>query len=103
MKNILILLIVILSFSSCKKESYFEATVLGIGSCGQRTLQFEESLANIGYSPDNIYMSNELPETYQIEGSRVQVQLREPILNEFFLCPDYGIRYRQIHITNIKD
>ncbi|MGB0885700.1 MAG: hypothetical protein ACPGVH_04820 [Chitinophagales bacterium] len=103
MKFFIPLFIIVLSFTSCKKDKYFEATVLEKGSCGQRLLQFEENLSNVTESISNIYMCNELPEIMQITGLKIRIKYREPQNDEYFLCPDFGIKYKQIFITNIEE
>lgn len=103
MKNIIVLLIVILSFSSCKKEQYFEATVLERSYCDKVLLQFDNSLADIGESDSNTYRSNELSAKMNIIGSKILVKYRIPKNDEIFNCPTIGVSYRQIFVTEITN
>ena len=86
-------------------DSFFNATVLGIGGdCRTYLIQFDEDIENTtGHSPlMRTYYAPNLPEEYGIKGTRISVKFRVPKNDELMVCTTMGPAYGQVYIVEVK-
>jgi len=108
MKYLVVLLLVIVSLSSCKEEEtrtidYFNGTVLQKGlDCGDAYLiQFEAGQEGIPANQwDRIFYEINLDSTMRVEGLKVKVKFRDPLEAESMICTAMGPGYPQMYVVH---
>ena len=85
-------------------DSFFNATVLGIGGdCRTYLIQFDEDVESItGHSLMRTYYAPNLPEEYGVKGTRIRVKFRVPENDELMACTTMGPAYGQVYIVEVK-
>ena len=112
MKRIAILLILVtLCVVSCEMKEqedngkFVKATVLGIGGdCRLLLINFDEEIPELAKSPvPNVYYAHNIPEEFQVEGKRIEVQLGQfPKGFELPACTMMGPTYSSVYVVKVR-
>ena len=111
MKRVVILLSLgVFLAVSCEKPQvssleFFKATVLGIGGdCHLLLIKFDEEVPCLSKSlVSNVYYAQNIPEKYQINGKRIEVQIGQfPDDFEDVVCTAMGPVYPLIYIAKVR-
>jgi hypothetical protein len=110
---IIILLVVILNFSSCEEKNDdqsfpFEAEVLGINmDCGLPAIKFINNLDQVNeiadtYSPSAIFIAKNLPSELQLYGISIVLNVRKIQNSELGVCSTMGPSYPWIYVLEAR-
>lgn len=83
----------------------FNAVVIGKGlDCGDLFLiKFNDDIAGLPNSVDNIYYELNLPDKLKVEGKEIKVEFRKLKESEYFPCTTLGTGYSAIYIISATD
>ena len=94
----------ILMRASYGNDEFFKATVHGIGGdCRLLLIGFDEVVPGLKSPIPNFYYAHNIPEEYQIQGKRIEVQLGSfPKDYEISPCTTMGPGYSHVYIIKIR-
>jgi hypothetical protein len=110
--QVIVIFTIVLGFISCERNYTdpifpFKATVLGRNiDCGLYQIQFiddiEEVIKLAGSSPQNIYIAENLPDSLELEGIKIILNIRNPLGSEIGPCLTFGPSLTWVHVLEAK-